>query len=212
MAVAVEKKKVVKTQRSRRGRMPSKRSINLAGLGEKPINIPIAVLGILLIVAAAVLFSKFLVIDRLAEMSREQGKVAVLQNKVDAGYAELANYDELNLQYAHYTYSAMTQEELDRADRMEVLDIVRRVVMPQADVVSVSITGNQMNIRLRGKTLQEINLIAQKLEEEERVNFCVVTNATSKDLTREKTELKDDGDFTGDLVVFLKPETEVNAK
>jgi len=79
-------------------------------------------------------------------------------------------------------------------------------------VVSVSIKGNQMNIRLRGKTLQEINLIAQKLEEEERVNYCAVTNAQSKDMTREKTELKDDGDFTGDLVVFLKPETEVSGK
>jgi hypothetical protein len=63
-----KKKSAPARGKRRRGRMPTKTEINLAVVGEKHINGLIALPAILLIVVAAALFSKFLVIDRMLEV------------------------------------------------------------------------------------------------------------------------------------------------
>jgi len=165
-----------------RGHLPTKRSINLAGVGEKSINLKIAIPAIILIVAAAALLSKFAVVDRLIAQSEAEHEVAVLQSQVDAGYARIDSFGELVETYAHYTYSGMTREEVERTDRIAVIEMIQRDVLPSALVGAWSITGNQLTISIIGNTLQEINLIAQKLEQEELVDYCTVTTASTNSL------------------------------
>ena len=61
--------------------IPVKRSINLVLVNEKKVNVPKALLGILIIAALAGVFSKFLVIDRLNAMNSASGVAA--QKKAD---------------------------------------------------------------------------------------------------------------------------------
>ena len=64
-------------------RLPTKRSLNLAGGYAKPINWKRAAPALAAVLVAAVLFGKFAVADRLTEMYRETGSAAALQAQLD---------------------------------------------------------------------------------------------------------------------------------
>ena len=161
--------------------MPTKTSINLAAVGQKKVNYKIAIPAFILLVAAIVLFSKFLVIDRLAEVAAAQNKVNELQSRLDVGYNELAGFEDLNDKYAHYTYSGFTEEELTRTSRVEVLRLIRRVVLPKVSLNAWSISSNELNLDVTANTLQEINMLAQALQEDSLVNYCTVNNANTNE-------------------------------
>ena len=170
-----------KAKKPSRGHLPVKRTINLIGVNEKPIDLRIAIPGIILILIAAFLIGKFAVADRLIAVSREQGKVYDLQRQIDEGYKKIDSYGELTDKYAHYTYSGMTEEEVTRADRVEVIDMIRRVVAPKVQLDAWVINENTLQLTVTGKSLQEINLVAQSIEDEDIVDFCTVTTAATNE-------------------------------
>jgi len=184
VATATKSKKIKSGALRRRGQIPSKRTINLATIGEKPMRLGIAIPGIILILLAAAVFSKFLVIDRFAEVNAAQRVVYELQNKLDAGYEELTDFDDLSNLYAHYTYSGFTAEELNRTDRADVQRLIRTMIIPYAEVDSWSVTGNELTVNMSAESLQQINLIVQQLEAQDMVDFCTVNTANTNDNTR----------------------------
>ena len=172
-----------------RGHMPTKKDINLAVIGEQHTNVLVALPAILLILLAAALFSKFLVYDRLQEVAAAQREVAQLQDQLDAGYEELSDYAELAELYAHYTFSGMTTEDL-------------------------TVSGNQMTLNMSGSTLQEINLLVQKLEADDIVDFCGVTTAVSKGEYEQydmPVVYDENTIVTARVIVYLKSASEVQA-
>lgn len=90
----------------------------------------LAVPGIVLILLAALLFSKFAVADRLAAVTEAARETEVVKAQLDAGYQKIEEFGDMTEEYAHVTYSGMTAEELGRADRIEVLDLMQRVILP----------------------------------------------------------------------------------
>ena len=198
--------------KKRRGRVPTKKEINLAVVGEKHINGLIALPAILLIFLAAAMFSKFLVYDRLMEVSAAQAEVKSLQRQLDAGYEELADYQELADLYAHYTFSGMTEEEQQRVSRVDVLSLLDRVVLPQAGIDSLTITSNQMTLTMTDSTLQQINLLVQKLEQDPLVDFCSVNTAVSNEKDRPDAILDENTIVTARVVVYLNPSAEEAGK
>ena len=209
MAIAL-KSTGKRANKLRHGKMPTKRVINLATQGEKPMRIGLAIPAILLILVAAAAFSKFLVIDRLNEVSAAQAEVARYQSRLDAGYEELADFDDLSELYAHYTYSGFTNEELGRTDRVAVLDLIRRKVIPWSVVSSWTLSENQLVVNMSAESLQQINLIVQQLEGEELVNFCTVNTANTDDNTRGKTEAVEYSVVNARVSVYLNSGAEVN--
>ena len=170
-----------KAKKPSRGHLPVKRTINLIGTNDKPIDLRIAIPGIILILIAAFLIGKFAVADRLIAVSREQAKVYALQRQIDEGYKKIDSYGELTDKYAHYTYSGMTEEEVTRADRVEVIDMIRRVVAPKVQLDAWVIDENTLQLTVTGESLQQINLVAQSIEDEDIVDFCTVTTAATND-------------------------------
>ena len=194
----------------RKGHLPSKRSINLAVVGETKTHMELALPGIIIIIILAALFSKFLVIDRINEVSEAEGRVRELQSKIDADYRELRNYDDISELYAHYTYSGMTMEEVTRTDRVEILTMLERIVTQDAVVNSWSLKGNTMTLSLIGKTLQDLNLLAQRIGEEEIVDYCTVSAAQNN--TRIYGELEgaeetiEYVEVTATMIIYFNPE------
>lgn len=190
--------------------MPVKRNINLAAIGEKPIQMKLAIPAIVLIIVGAVLLSKFFVVDRLLDMSRAQGEVSSIQSQIDQGYARLSDAGDVTNEFAHYTYSAMTAEELARTDRVDVLNLIQRVVLPQASVSTWTVHENVLTLGLSQSSLQQINLLAQQLREDPLVDFCTVTTASTVGARSapEQTEQSGPGEVAGQILVYLnsKPE------
>lgn len=210
MAIAIKSKNKKAGVRKRRGQIPTKRTINLANVGEKPMRVGLAIPGVLLILVLAAVFSKFLVIDRLAEVDAAQRAVYELQQKVDAGYEELADFDDLSDLYAHYTYSGFTQEELARADRVAVLKLIDDTILPYAAVSSWSVSGNALTVNMSGESLEQIKLIVQQIEAHDLVDFCTVNTANTNDNTKGKKEAVEYDEVKARVLVYLNSEAGVN--
>ena len=118
--------------------MPVKRSINLVLVDENKINPIKAALGIILIVALAAVFSKFLVADRLVEMSKATGRVAQLQRALNEAMSAVEGFGEVETTYAHYTYDDMTKAELALVDRTQVVGLVRSIMLDQDNLFDVT--------------------------------------------------------------------------
>lgn len=138
MALLKPSAKGGKSPKGMRGRVPSKRSINLVLVDEDRISIPKAVLGIVLIVALAAAFSKFLVYDRLVAVSEAQAKVNRLQASLDEAVARMNAFGDVETTYAHYTMEGMTSAELSLVDRVDVLDLVGGVLPTQPEAAEAS--------------------------------------------------------------------------
>lgn len=196
----------------RRREMPVKRSINLAVVNEKPFNYRLAIPAIVLIILGAIALSKFAVMDRLIAMSQAQSEVASLQAELDAGYAALKDVNDLSDRYAHYTYSGMTQEELSRTDRVKVLQLLQKVIIPQAEVSNWTVSENLLTLNLNRSSLQDVNLLVQELNEHKLVDYCTVTTAS---LGSRSTE--SGGKVNAQVLVYLvantgEEETEAEAQ
>jgi len=201
--------------RRRRGSIPVKRVINLAEVDKKSIDFRIAIPAILLILAAAFLFGKFAVADRLIAVSRAEGEVAAVQRELDAAYRRLDSFGELTELYAHYTFSGMTDEEIHRTDRAEILNLLRNVILPDVAVDAWNVKGNVLNVTMTADTLEDINRNVQKINSDELVDFCTVNNAKTNEnrrtLTRgDREETIIETSVTAQVVAYLNPDEGVD--
>lgn len=204
---APQETKGAKGKKVPRTRLPVKRSINLAQVNVKRINWWAAAPLILLIVAAAVAFGKFAVADRFAAVSAARAEVRSLQTQIDEGYAKIEAYGDLNERYAHYTYSGMTKEELERVDRVEVMELLRRGVLSKMSLDTWSVSGNVLTLSVSGKTLQEINMMMQSLLTEDMVDYCSVSTAQTS-TENGAAEGEENETVSAIVIIYLKNATE----
>ncbi len=169
-----------------RGRLPVKKSINMAVVGQKKTRVSTAILVFLLIIIAAAAIGKFLVMDRFSEVEREEQKVRDLRNELSMANAKLDSFGELKETYAHYTFADMTSEELSRVERSDIVELIERVVLPAAELNSWNVRQNQLTLNVTLDTLQDTNMLAQVLNEEDMVEFATVKNAVTNEIKKDE--------------------------
>lgn len=163
--------------------MPTKRSINLVLIDEKKIKPVRALPAIVLIVALAVVFSKFMVMDRLMAMSKATGTVTSIRASLAEASAALKKYEGVEDAYAHMTNKDMTKEELNRVDRVKVLELVTDYLPDRGTTRSWSVSGNMLVVDVSDKSLENLNQLARKIEQSPIVDTCVIT-AAQKDMKK----------------------------
>lgn len=131
------------------GKLPTKRSINLVLVDENKINPLKAVLGIILIVALAAAFSKFLVYDRLVEASQAQSRVNELQGILDTTLASIKQYGEVETEYAHYTQDDMTAAETGLVDRAQVVALISDIIRDQDNLFDMYVYNKNFHMLLQ---------------------------------------------------------------
>lgn len=132
-----------KPKKSIGGRMPVKRSINLVLVDENKINPFKAILGVLVIAVLAAAFGKFLVYDRLMDMSRATYEVNQMRDTLDNLTDAIEAYGEVEDDYAHYTYDNMTEEELGLVDRIKVGELVKAIMDEQDSLFDMKAYNTQ---------------------------------------------------------------------
>ena len=187
----------------KRGKLPTKRSINLAMSDEKPVNFKIGIPAMILILLAAFAFGKFAVADRLVAVSRAEAQVSALQSELNAAYDKLNSFGELTEIYAHYTYSGMTQDEISRADRGSVIAMIRRLILPRGEVTSWTLSGNTLTVNMTVQDLRTVNRTVQDIESDAHVNFCTVNTAATTDKTKAIEAVN------ARITIYLNPPEEV---
>ncbi len=198
--------RTAQTTKPVRGRMPTKVTINFAQIDVKPTRWWLVLLTVVLILAVGAVLGKFLVYDRFTAATAAQAEAAEMHRALAECNARIDSYGELNETYAHYTYTGMTDEELARVGRIDVLDLMQRVVFPRTDISSWSLKDNTLSLSIEGDNLQEINETVQQLMSEPLVGYCEVHTATT-DVRQSGFWYRDPDKVTANIVVYLnKPE------
>lgn len=169
-----------------RGKLPVKKTINMAAVGQKKTRASTAVLAVILILLVAVAVAKLAVMDRLDAVNAAEKRVRDLRAQLSAANAKIDSFGELQEKYAHYTLSGLNSEELNRVERSDVVDLIERVVLPEAELNSWTVKQNQLTLNITMDTLQDTNELAQRLNEEEMVSFATVKNAVTNELEKEE--------------------------
>lgn len=172
-----------------KGKLPVKREINLAGVGEKSLDIKTAAAAIVLIIVGAVIFSVYGVAGRFAKLYEAEAAAAEAERRLDEAYETLAGYGLTQEEFAHYTFENMTQEELAQVERTEVLRLLDEKVIGRCDVEYWSVSENILELRIVGSTLEEVNLILQSINEDELVSYSTVATAQKEDKTDEGSSI-----------------------
>ncbi len=194
----------------RAGKLPVKRSINLAAVGVKKMNIAGAVIGIVLIVAAAVLFGKFAVADRLSAMNKAERRVTEMKGRLDEVYRDIASMQNVESDYAHYTFSGMTKEELSRAERSEVITMLENELTAERETSSWTVSGNILTLTVSEDSLETVNNLARRLETYDIVSLCTVSNAEKDEKTNGRNA--DNGKVRAYIIAYLNETGEGGAK
>ena len=184
------------------GHMPVKRSLNLANVGEKRISIVTAVLLAILVVVAAGVFSKFAIIDRFMEVAQIRDENSMLSVQIATVNTKIETYVDMAREYAHYTYQDLTADERAWADRSAIMDLIQEKVNPVTPVSAWTVNGNQVMMTITGYSLESVNNMVLRLQEDELVDYCSV--ATASQTTTASGEIQTEVYVTANIQVFLK--------
>ena len=161
--------------------IPTKTKINFAMVGITPMKLSVVIPGVILIILGAALLSKFFVVDRIIEVAELQAEVDSIQSQIDEEEAAIAEMGDIATQYAHYTWSGMTDVERALADRMDAVELIQKYVLKKAKVGSYTISGNEISLPITGVTFNEVGHIVNSLEADPKVDHCEVVAAASED-------------------------------
>ena len=170
-------KKSDKPQKIKKGKIPTKNFINVQLVKKQTFSLKknwpiLAVIIVLLLVAG-----KFLVFDRIFSVAKEANHVATMQNELSVANSQIAKLGDLEDEYAHYTISGMTEEELSRVDRVAAMKLIEEAFLGGNISRSWNLTGNVMTLQVSGPSLSELNDLASELELNPIVEQCVISSA-----------------------------------
>lgn len=154
----------------------SKRTMNLAVREKTAAQSAMMIPMIAAIVLAAALVGKFGVADRLAQVSAARREVDDLKSTRSALQATYTDYAEVEAEYNRYTYKNFDDS---LADRMDVLALVEREVIPVCQVQRLSLAERRLDLALEGSTLGDGSALVARLEADPLVESAYVTTATA---------------------------------
>lgn len=157
---------------------PSKRTMNLAQTDAKSTK-STTVLYVILGVVVLIAILKFGVYDLFAKAATAENEVATVQAQITSNASKMADYQTIASEYALYSYGYQTSEESQLVDRLTMLDVVERYVMPLGTVSSVSLSENTANISLSGVTLASASGLITTLEGVDGVDSVSVNTASN---------------------------------
>jgi len=157
-------------------KVPNKKSMNLYQPDFKNNPKVIYGVGIAIILVLIAFLSKTFIVDGIQEIRNAKAEIAELQMQYDAYNAKIATYSELKEQYYRYSETYSKDEE-QLVDRITIMNIIEEVTNTYGSVTSTSIQGNQVSIRVVTKSLDELSLLKQCLEQNDLVTDVIVYSA-----------------------------------
>ena len=159
----------------RKAAYPTKTSMNLFYKPDrttKPSTIALYTLFVLVLMLG---LSKWLVYDIWMEKVEAEQALSAARDELNSVMIQLTDYNEVQERY--FRYSA-TDEERALVDRMDVLAMLETAAR-NAELDSISISGDQVRIQISNVTLAQIADIVSRLEESPIVAGTVVQTAAT---------------------------------
>ena len=145
----------------KKGAYPTKRTMNLFYKPDRTTKPATAALYVLFALTCVLGLGKVTVYDLWAETQGAEQTAAGEQTRLEGIMAELADYSEVQERYSLYS---ATEEERAAIDRMEVLELLDGALGGSAELNTVAIGGDAVQLQFSGVTLAEIARIVRALE------------------------------------------------
>ena len=158
----------------------AKRTMNFARHKSEFNPVKVGVIG-LVIVLAALLFTKFAILDPLDKKTVALNELSARQDQMNILNAKLAGWDELQALYGRYSYGWMTEDETNLVERMDIIQLMEQKIQPKARIENFSISQNVLTLNLEGITLQQTSSLVVQLEQDPLVSSAMVYKASNDD-------------------------------
>ena len=149
-------------------KIPSKTSMNLYQVETKGNSVPGFVIGLVIVAIVAFLIAQFGVISRLNKLNALEAEVAVVRNKLDAYENEMKEYPKTKENYLRYS-DAYARGAVVYVDRISIIELLESACADLGSVSSFSISGNSVTVKAYTKTLEDFDLIKNRLDANELV-------------------------------------------
>ena len=155
---------------------PAKRSMNLFYKPDRTTKPATVALYVLFALVCLLGLGKFLVYDIWVETTQAQQALAAAERQRGSLLLELTDYNEVWERYSRYS---ATEEERAAIDRMEVLELLDGALGGSAELNTVAIGGDAVQLQFSGVTLAETARIVRALEASPMVAGTRVNTAST---------------------------------
>ena len=146
------------------GRLPSKRSMNLyvkvKDGNSWQVIVPLAVFLILVVFA----IYRLGVVDRLNKLASIQSENSRLESQLNELNEQLSGYAELEEEYRRYTTSYLREDEYGLLSRSRVFELLDECTDGIATIKNINIESNQVAVVVDIVSLEDIDIIQDRLE------------------------------------------------
>lgn len=159
------------------GKLPSKRSMNLyvkvKDGNSWQVIVPLAVFLILVVFA----IYRLGVVDRLNKLASIQSENSRLESQLNELNEQLKSYAELEEEYRRYTTSYLREDEYGLLSRSRVFELLDECTDGIATIKNINIESNQVAVVVDIVSLEDIDIIQDRLEEIPDVDEIKVSTA-----------------------------------
>ncbi len=156
---------------------PVKTKINLIEKENRLKQNVIAIVVFACFMCALAVFTKFMVVDKINEVSQAEQRYNTAQEALDTLKAQNENYDRVAEEYSHYGNSMLNDDELSLQDRAKMMDVIDQKVKVDSGIQSIVISGNTATLTIEKTTLAEVSDVVAALEESDIVQYVAPSTA-----------------------------------
>lgn len=162
---------------------PNKQYINILDGMKSDDNRTLEILIFIIFLIALAAFTKFGVIDKISEASAAEAAYNEVQRQITELKEQNADYDKVKKDYSHYGLGYLDDTEILLVDREDVLDLLDKYVLKNADIKTLNVTDNTVTLTVEKTRLNAISSIVKELEADPDVAFVTVNVAgTDRDV------------------------------
>lgn len=162
---------------AKQGKLPTKRSMNLyikvKDGNSWQVFVPLAIF--LAIVVLCIY--RLGVVDRLNKLNSLQQENSKLEAQLNSLNEQIAKYPELEEEYRRYTTSYLREEEQGLLNRSRIFDMIEECTTNLATVKSISIESNQVGLVVDLVSLNDIEVLQDRLNAMPNVDEIKVSTA-----------------------------------
>ena len=156
---------------------PVKTKINLIEKENRLKQNVIAIVVFACFMCVLAVFTKFMVVDKINEVSQAEQRYNTAQEALDTLKAQNENYDRVAEEYSHYGNSMLNDDELSLQDRAKMMDVIDQKVKVDSGIQSIVISGNTATLTIEKTTLAEVSDVVAALEESDIVQYVAPSTA-----------------------------------
>lgn len=160
----------------RKTEYPVKRYMNLYYKPDRTTKPATVALYVLFAAVCMLGLCKILIYDLCVEVMEARYTLEEEEDRLNGVLLELTDYDEVQERYNRYS---ATEEERALIDRMEILNLLDEAVSATADLDSIAISGDTVQIRFSCATLAQTAEIVRRLEASPIVAGITVSTAST---------------------------------